>query len=215
MPSTQATGPTLAPTLDELLALLERTPSTLHALLSGLPAAWLTHREREGTWNAAEIVGHLVHGERTDWLPRVRMILTTGDSVPFPPFQREAHREGAQPTLDDLDAQAELDAQLATFATLRAESLQAVHALALTPADLDRRGLHPVFGAVTLGELLSTWAAHDLTHLHQLSRLLADRTRTAVGPWQRFLGVLHCDGHSEKAYGFVGTTLRSAVSKQA
>ncbi len=189
MPSTK----TSEPTLDELLALLERTPATLRALLSGLPAAWLTHREREGTWNATEIVGHLVHGERTDWLPRVRMILTTGDSLPFPPFQREAHREAAQPTINDLDA------QLATFAALRAESLRAVRALALTPADLARRGLHPVFGPVTLGQLLSSWAAHDLTHLHQLSRLLADRTRKAVGPWQRFLGVLHCDGHSEKA----------------
>jgi hypothetical protein len=186
MPSTQ----TSEPTLDELVALLERTPAALRALLSGLPAAWLMHREREGTWNATEIVGHLVHGERTDWLPRVRMILATGDSVPFPPFQREAHREAAQPTLE---------AQLATIAALRAESLWAVRALALTPADLDRRGLHPVFGAVTLGQLLSAWAAHDLTHLHQLSRLLADRTRRAVGPWQRFLGVLHCDGHSEKA----------------
>lgn len=196
MTSAQTTEPALAPTLDELLALLERTPATLRALLSGLPAAWLTHREREGSWNATEVVGHLLHGERTDWLPRVRMILATGDSMPFPPFQREAHREGPQPTPD---AQAALDAQLATFAALRAESVQALRALALTPADLDRRGLHPVFGAVTLGQLLSTWATHDLTHLHQLSRLLADRTRSAVGPWQRFLGVLHCDGHGEKA----------------
>ncbi len=178
----------MQPSLSSTFAVLIATPPTLEVLLRPLPEA-LTHtNEGEGTWTVAQVLAHLIHGERTDWLPRVRILLRAGESETFPAFQRDAHFGYIRPVPE----------LLAEFARLRAESLAEVSRLNLTPEDLDRTGRHPAFGVVTLSQLLSTWAAHDLTHLHQISRILAAPYREAVGPWEQYLGVMHCDGHSGK-----------------
>ena len=171
-----------------LLALLARTPAALDALLRDLPDAWTTRNEGDGTWSVFDIAGHLIFGERTDWMPRARLILAHGDSRPFEPFDRLGHvRESEGKSLPEL---------LDTFARLRAENLDALRGLDLRPEDLARRGLHPALGPVTLGQLLAAWAAHDLTHLHQISRVMAHQQREAVGPWSAYLGVMQCTGHS-------------------
>lgn len=175
--------------LDQTLALLARTPAALDALLRGLPESWTHGTEGEGTWSPFEVLGHLIHGERTDWMPRVRMVLQFGESRTFQPFDRWAQeRESRGKSLAQL---------LDEFAHLRAENLTALRSLHLRPVDFERRGRHPALGTVSLSELLSAWAAHDLTHLHQISRVMAHQYRESVGPWNRFLGVLQCAGHSE------------------
>lgn len=174
--------------LQDTIVLLARTPATLDTLLRGLPETWTLRNEGEKTWTAFDIVGHLIHGERTDWIPRAKMILQFGESKAFEPFNRWAQeRESQGKTLAQL---------LDEFARLRSENLNELRALNLKPEDLARRGRHPAFGAVTLSQLLATWAAHDLTHLHQISRVLAHQYRDAVGPWSAYLGVLRCAGHS-------------------
>jgi DinB family protein len=174
--------------LEHTISLLTRTPATLNALLRDLPETWTLRNEGENTWSAFDVVGHLVHGERTDWMPRARLILETGESKPFERFDRFAQqRESQGKSLAQL---------LDEFARLRAENLRALQALNLRPEDLARRGRHPMLGVVTLSQLLATWAAHDLTHLHQLSRIMAHQYREAVGPWTAFLGVMQCAGHS-------------------
>jgi hypothetical protein len=177
--------------LDTTTALLARTPATLNALLRDLPNAWTLRNEGENTWTAFDVVGHLNHGERTDWIPRVNRILESGETRPFDPFDRFAQiRESEGQTLAQL---------LDEFARLRAANLAQLRAFNLQPADFTRRGRHPALGVVTVSELLSTWAAHDLTHLHQISRIMAHQYRDAVGPWSKFLGVLQCSGHSAPA----------------
>jgi hypothetical protein len=174
--------------MDEVTAILTRTPGVLDALLRGLPGVWLQGNEGEGTWSAFEIVGHLVFAERTDWMPRVRTLLENGEDRPFDPFDRTAQlRDRRGKSFEEL---------LDEFASLRRESLAALRAMQLRPEDLARTGMHPALGVVTLRELLSTWALHDLTHLHQLSRVLAHQYRGEVGPWSVYLGVLRCAGHS-------------------
>ncbi len=180
-------------TMAEATAVLARTPAALNALLRGLPSIWVRRNEgrsNEGkeSWSAYDIVGHLIVGERTDWMPRVRIILESGEARAFDPFDRFAQsRESQGKSLEQL---------LDEFARLRAENLAALHALNLQRDDFARRGRHPALGTVTLSELLATWAVHDLTHLHQLSRVMAHQYRDAVGPWSASLGVLHCTGHS-------------------
>ena len=177
--------------LSATIALLTRTPAALGALLGGLPEGWTHASEGANTWSAFDIVGHLIHAERTDWMPRVHCILNYGETRPFPPFDRMGHiHECAGKSLEQL---------LDTFADARRENLDALHKLALQPADLERRGRHPAFGAVPLAQLLAAWAAHDLTHLHQLSRVMAHQYREAVGPWSAYLGVLQCNGHGGPA----------------
>jgi hypothetical protein len=174
--------------LADAVAVLTRMPATLNALLRGLPEVWVRSNEGADSWSPFDIVGHLVHGERTDWIPRARIILKHGEARPFDRFDRLAQFEGDQgKSLDEL---------LDDFSRLRSENLTALQELKLQPADLNRRGTHPALGTVTLSELLATWAAHDLTHLHQLSRVMAYQYRDAVGPWSAFLGVLKCTGHS-------------------
>jgi hypothetical protein len=174
--------------LAEAIALLTRTPATLNALLRGLPDIWAHRNEGQDTWSAFDIVGHLIVGDRTDWMPRVRTILEHGETRPFDPFDRFAQKKESEgKSLEQL-----LDA----FARVRSESLAALQALNLQSADLARRGKHPALGVVTLSELLATWAVHDLTHLHQLSRVMAYQYRDEVGPWSAYLGVLKCGGHS-------------------
>jgi uncharacterized damage-inducible protein DinB len=167
--------------LSETRAMLARTPATLDALLTDLPTVWLHRNDGPGTWSAYDIVGHLVHGEATDWLPRTRMILAFGPDRPFEPFDREAMlREEREPVA----------ALLARFRDARAASLDELDSLRLTEADLDRRGQHGELGEVTLGQLLATWVAHDLTHLGQVGEVLARHYRDDVGPWRAYLPAL-------------------------
>ena len=168
--------------------MLTRTPATLDALLRDLPEAWTMRNEGGNSWSAFDVVGHLIHGERTDWIPRAKMILEFGENRAFEPFDRLAQeRESREKSLGDL---------LDEFTRARAENLTELKGLKLRPEDLERRGRHPSLGVVTLSELLATWAAHDLTHLHQISRIMAHQYREAVGHWSKFLGVMQCTGHS-------------------
>jgi DinB superfamily len=174
--------------LDETVAVLARTPATLDALLRGLPESWVRSNEGKDTWSAFDLVGHLIVGERTDWMTRVRVILENGEARPFDPFDRFAQSKESQGK--------SLEQLLDEFVRLRRENLVALKALNLQPEDLSRRGRHPALGVVTLSQLLATWAVHDLTHVHQLSRVMAHQYRDAVGPWSKYLGVLQCSGHS-------------------
>lgn len=174
--------------LHHTISLLARTPAALNALLRDLPEAWTLRNEGENTWSAFDVVGHLIHGERTDWMPRAKMILQFGETQAFKPFDRLAQvRESQGKSLGQL---------LDEFARLRTENLDELRTLNLRQEDLDLRGRHPALGIVTLSQLLATWAAHDLTHLHQISRIMAYQYREAVGPWSAYLGVLQCAGHS-------------------
>lgn len=168
--------------LDDALPILQRTPSVLRDLLAGLPDSWTGATEGPGTWSPFDVVGHLIQGERHDWLPRVRHILEHGDAVPFTPFDREAMFAASKGV--------SLATLLDTFADLRAQSLDGLAALGLTGADLARTGRHPAFGEVTMGQLLATWVAHDLGHLGQIARVMARQYTGAVGPWRAYLSIL-------------------------
>ena len=168
--------------LDEATALLARTPATLDALLRNLPDGWSDAHEGGDTWSPFDVIGHLLHGEQTDWLPRVRIVLEHGESRAFDKFDRLAQfKESEGRTLHEL---------LAAFATRRSANLLELKSLSLTDADLDRRGQHPALGPVTLRQLLATWVAHDLDHIAQISRVLAKQYSDEVGPWRAYLRVI-------------------------
>ena len=168
--------------LTDGVLILRRTPGLLRMLVEDLPCGWNEATEGPGSWSAFDVVGHLIHGERTDWVPRVEHILHHGDAVPFPPFDREAMFEASKgKTIGDL---------LDIFAELRNESLRRLQALNLTDKDLERHGRHPEFGQVLLGQHLATWVVHDLTHISQIVRVLARQYSDAVGPWRAYLSVL-------------------------
>jgi len=173
--------------LDDTVVLLSRTPATLDALLRDLPDFWTLGNEGEQTWSAYDIVGHLIHCEIDDWMPRARRILSDGESRPFDPFDRQGHRK--------LVAGKTLSQLLDEFALRRAANLDEVRHWELSPADLEKRGRHPALGPVTLSELLTTWAAHDLNHLHQMARVMAYQVRDEIGPFRAYLGVMQCDAH--------------------
>lgn len=169
-------------TLDDASHLLARTPATLDAMLRGLPDAWARAHEGGESWSPFDTVGHLVHGEKTDWMPRARIILEHGDTRAFDPFDRFAQfRESEGRTLESL---------LDEFAALRRGNLRALEGLALTADDLARPGLHPALGPVTLGNLLATWVAHDFDHITQIARVLARQYTDAVGPWAQYMRVI-------------------------
>src|SRR5579871_4614222 len=178
--------------LEHTIALLSRTPPTLNALLRDMPEEWTLRNEGEKTWSPYNIVGHLIHGERTDWIPRAKRILESGESRAFDPFDRWAQEEESRGK--------SLAQLLDEFAALRETNVIELRKLNLQPADFERRGRHPALGMVTMSELLATWAAHDLTHLHQISRVMASQYREAVGPWSAFLGVMKCAGHSSQVH---------------
>ena len=168
--------------LDEAVGVLQRTPSVLDAMVRDLPDAWSHAHEGGATWSPFDVVGHLIHGERTDWIPRLRIILEQGDARPFDTFDRLAQFEASRgKTLASL---------LDEFAAARGESLQALTAMSLGDADLDRRGRHPQLGAVTARQLLATWVAHDLDHLMQVCRVLATQYADEVGAWRAFLRII-------------------------
>jgi hypothetical protein len=162
--------------------ILARTPRVLRALLEGLPDDLIRADYGPGTWSPHEVLGHLIHGEKTDWVPRARHIFEHGDAVPFEPFDRGGHkalcREKSPAELLDL------------FAAAREESLAALRAMPLTPANLARRGLHPALGPVTLGQMLATWVVHDHNHVAQICKGLAYQYRQDVGPWEAYLSIL-------------------------
>jgi DinB superfamily len=166
----------------EAVAVLARTPPTLDALLRDLSADWISANEGDGTWSPFDVLGHLIHGERTDWVPRARIILEHGEARAFEPFDRFAQfAESEGRTVASL---------LDEFAVLRQQSLRDLAALQMTDADLDRRGRHPAFGVVTLRQLLATWVAHDLDHVMQISRVLARQYSDEVGPWRAYLRII-------------------------
>ena len=168
--------------LDESVALLERTPATLNALLRDLPEPWTAATEGQGTWSPYVVVGHLIHGEKEDWMPRLAIILEHGPSRPFDPFDREAqYRESQGKSLSHL---------LDEFAELRHENLARLDALHLKPGQFELEGTHPILGRVNLRQLLATWTAHDLAHLSQISRIMAKRYKQEVGPWAQFMSVM-------------------------
>lgn len=169
-------------TIDDATALLARTPALLTVWLRDLPDAWLRAHEGGDTWSPFDIVGHLIHGERTDWIPRVRRIIEQGESQAFDRFDRTAMFEHSRgETIGTL---------LEAFAALRADNLATLGAMGLTAADLDRTGRHPELGVVTLRQLLATWVAHDLDHVTQIARVLAHQYRDEVGPWRAYLRVI-------------------------
>ena len=162
--------------------ILSRTPIVLKSMLSNLPTEWVSVNEGNQTWSAFDVLGHLIHGERTDWLPRVRMILQSGESEAFEPFDRFAQFKVSKgKSLEEL---------LSTFAELRADNIEALKTLNLSADDLVRRGKHPELGSVTLEQLIATWVVHDLDHLAQITRVMAKQYREAVGPWEAYLSVL-------------------------
>ncbi len=168
--------------LESAEQILRRTPATLSSLVRGLPEDWLRHDEGPGTWNVFAIVGHLIHGERTDWMPRVRIILAHGPERPFEPFDRFAQlEEGKGRQLSQL---------LDELSALRARNLDELVGLQLSPEQLALKGRHPELGLVTLGQLLSTWVVHDLDHLVQAARVMARCYAEEVGPWRAYLRVL-------------------------
>ncbi len=168
--------------VQEITEILERTPAVLRAQLHALPARWSQASEREDSWSPYDVVGHLVHGEGSDWIPRMRIILEMGEGQTFGPFDRIAQeRESVGKSLEVL---------LDEFEQLRGESLRDLNAAQLAEADLERTGTHPAFGRVTLRQLLSTWGAHDLGHVAQIERTMARRYSETAGPWSAYLPIL-------------------------
>src|SRR5262249_53024683 len=169
-------------TISEATALLARTPATLNAWLRGLPEGWLTGNEGGETWSPTDVLGHLIHGERTDWIPRAKRILEHGDTVAFDKFDRFAQFRDF--------AGVGVPALLDEFARAREASLRELAALNLDEAALDRPGLHPELGPVTMRQLLATWVSHDLDHVIQIARVMARQYTDAVGPWRVYLRVI-------------------------
>jgi hypothetical protein len=168
--------------VDEAVEILARTPAVLDAMLRDLPAPWIVAHEGGDTWSPFDVLGHLIHGERTDWIPRARIILESGESRPFHRFDRFAQFEASKGrTRGDL---------LDDFAALRRSNLEMLAGFRLTERDLDRRGTHPDLGVVTLRQLLATWTAHDFDHIAQISRVLARQYSEEVGPWRAYLRII-------------------------
>ena len=168
--------------LDQAKEVLRRTPAILNALLIDLPNDWVLSNEGPETWSPYDVIGHLIEGEETDWIPRARIILEQGEARPFDRFDRFAMFEKSKgKSLLEL---------LARFEQLRGESLRQLDELNLTPELLTKRGTHPVLGVVTLSQLLSAWVVHDLGHIRQIVRVMAKQYRDAIGPWTEFLTIV-------------------------
>jgi len=168
--------------LADAIGLLRRTPPVLRALVSDLPDAWLRSTEGSDTWSPFDVLGHLIDGEETDWIPRARIILARGPNPAFEPFDRFRHQR--------LNRETPVAALLERFAALRSENVSVLAGFRLTPRELALEGIHPELGRVTLRELLATWVAHDLGHIGQTVRVMAKQYGEAVGPWRRYLPVL-------------------------
>ena len=168
--------------LEHAIEILKRTPTTLNSLLRDLPEPWLINNEGPETWSPYDVIGHLIHGDETDWIPRAKIILEHGETRAFAKFDRVAMFEASKgKSITEL---------LDTFAELRAEKLRELKSMNLTADLLDKRGRHPELGEVTLRQLLSTWVVHDLGHIRQVVRVMSKQYRDAVGPWRAYLSIL-------------------------
>lgn len=170
-------------TLKEAIEVLERTPQTLEYFLSGLSDGWLQCNEGEGTWNITEVIEHLIEAEKHNWIPRLETILQDGESKPFPPFDRFSHLNGK--------SERSFEQKLLEFKTIRTINTSKLRVLIESELYLERTGTHPAFGVVKVRELISAWVAHDLTHISQIVRVMAERYRVDVGPWKEYLGILN------------------------
>jgi hypothetical protein len=169
--------------LDQAKEILKRTPATLSSLLYGLNDEWVISNEGPDSWSPFDVIGHLIHGEETDWIPRAKIILRHGETRPFESFNRFAMFEKSRgKTLNEL---------LERFEQLRRESLNELEEMSLTPEMLGKRGIHPELGVVTLSQLLSTWVVHDLGHVGQIVRVMAKQYSEAVGEWRAYLPILN------------------------
>jgi len=169
--------------IKEAIEVLERTPQTLGYFLSGLSSGWLQCNEGEGTWNAVEVIGHLVEAEKDNWLPRLEFILQKGKTKAFPTFDRFSHLSKV--------TNLSIEQVLEEFKDIRSKNLEKLKQIMVSESNLEVPGFHPAFGEVKVRELLSTWVVHDLTHISQIVRLMAERYREDVGPWKEYLGVLN------------------------
>ncbi|BCE04965.1 DinB family protein [Bacillus paralicheniformis] len=168
--------------LEEAIEILERTPQTLSQLLTGLSSPWISCDEGADTWNAFDVVGHLIEGEKNNWLPRIKLIVTKGATEPFPPFDRFSQlNQNDGKTMEQL---------LNEFADIRRANLKTLQQIIDPETDFEQTGMHPEFGIVKLREQISTWVAHDLTHISQIARVLAKRYQDDVGPWRAYLRIL-------------------------
>jgi len=168
--------------LENAISVLQTTPSILRAWLAPLPAEWVHANDGGGTWSPFDVVGHLIHGEKTDWIPRAEIILSQSGSREFEPFDRFAmFKDSADKSIQDL---------LDTFADLRQRSIERLRALNPGPAEFSKTGIHPTLGTVTLSQLLTTWVAHDLNHLGQIAEVMARQYEVEVGPWKESLEIL-------------------------
>jgi len=168
--------------IEKSVEILERTPKTLEVLLNGLSDDWIYNNEGEDTWNVFDVIGHLVHGEKTDWMERTLIILSSDGNKTFAPFDRFAQfKDSRGKTLQQL---------LEEFQELRTSNLQILKDLQINNSDMKKTGIHPSFGQVTLEQLLSTWVVHDLNHLSQISRVLAKQYKDSVGSWEAYLRIL-------------------------
>ena len=167
---------------DKAIEILKRTPSTIEALLKGISKEWLMNNEGENTWSPYDIVGHLIHGEKTDWIPRAKIILSDSQNKTFEPFDRFAKMgENQKRDIEEL---------LEEFKKLRTENLKELQSLQVDESTLRKKGMHPELGEVNLQELLSTWVVHDLGHISQISRVMAKQYKDEVGVWKEYLGIL-------------------------
>ena len=169
-------------TIEKSIEVLERTPITLISMLQNISADWTSKNEGGETWSVYDVIGHLIHGEKTDWIPRVEIILSERSEKTFEPFDRFAQLEaGEKKSLEQL---------LDELAMVRSQSIERLRAMNITENDLKKTGIHPAFGEVTLLELISTWVVHDLDHIAQISRVMAKQYKTEVGPWKEYLKIL-------------------------
>jgi hypothetical protein len=168
--------------IEKAIEILERTPLAIEALLKGISEEWLKNNEGANTWSPYEVVGHLIHGEKTDWIPRAKIILSDSKNKTFQPFDRFAQmKEGKGKDIEEL---------LEEFKQIRKENLVELKALQINHSKLQQKGRHPELGVVTLKELLSCWVVHDLGHIAQISRVMAKQYKEEVGVWEAYLGIL-------------------------
>lgn len=168
--------------LSKSIQILSRTPAIIETMLSGLSEGWLNNNEGPGTWSPYDVVGHLIHGEKTDWIPRTKIILSDSTNKTFEPFDRFAQMSN--------DQELSLEELIAEFKELRAQNIRALKALHIGDAELQVKGTHPELGPVTLKNLLAAWVVHDLGHIAQISRVMAKQYKTEVGPWPVYLTIL-------------------------
>lgn len=170
-------------TLEKSIEILERTPDVLIAMLQNISAEWTSNNEGGRTWSVYDIIGHLIEGERTDWIPRAEIILSENNEKKFEPFDRLAQFEQSK--------EKSLIQLLQEFKSLREKNIEYLRLKKLTDKNLGEKGIHPAFGEVTLSQLLSTWVVHDLNHIAQISRVMAKQYTAEVGPWIQYLKILH------------------------